>query len=248
MEDDRIPSLAKALNTPEITKAAEKVSKTKDELNGLYDTIESIEDDVRAELKGTGATESYIRALITERSKPLLKQVNSLERRYENEAGDLKYLTDNAKDDFKYQYDAYEKEQAAAAEAASSEKEYNRKVELVKLQDELERNNVKTAEVDGQLYMYDPETKEWNLAVKKAAEVQKPVKIGTDANGNDVMGIFDFNTNSYKRVSSDYASPVVLKPVDVKFGDKTKTMLYNPVTGEMTDVGKYFQTPTPGAV
>jgi hypothetical protein len=116
VSETAIPSLASALNTHEITKAREAASATKTQLNELYDTVEGIEDDVRAELKGTGATESYIRALINERSKPILKQVNSLERKYANEAGDLKALSDAATDGFKYSWQLASEDRQMARE------------------------------------------------------------------------------------------------------------------------------------
>ena len=135
--DTPIPTLAAALNTSDIQAARTKASGTKTELNTLYDTIESVEDDVRSDLKGTGATESYIRALISERTKPLMKQVNSLERRYANEAGDLKALTDVATDSFKYSW-----------ELASEDRKMEREKALIKFKQSIESDGTKTDLVD----------------------------------------------------------------------------------------------------
>jgi len=192
VDSTAVPTLAAALGTPEITKAREKASATKDELNGLYDTLESVEDDVRAELKGTGATESYIRALISERTKPLMKQVNSLERRYANEAGDLKALTESATDSFKYSW-----------QLASEERQSAREKALIAYKNSLEATGNKTDLVDlgNQKVLIDKATGK----VITSFDVSKPLtdkfefRTETDNFGNQTTAIFDKQTG--KKIS-----------------------------------------------
>ena len=195
--ESAIPSLAAALKTPEITKAREAASATKTQLNELYDTVESVEDDVRSELKGTGATESYIRALISERTKPLMKQVNSLERKYANEAGDLKTLSDAATDGFKYSW-----------QAASEERQMAREKGLLAYKKTLESDGKTNDLVDlgGKKVLIEKGTGK----VVATFDVSKPLtdqfefRSETDSFGNQTTAVYEKATG--KRVTSPVSS------------------------------------------
>jgi len=100
------------LNTDEINTKTQEVNGIEKEIDDLRLEASEIEDNIREELAGN-ATESYIQALVTKRTKQLIKKENLLLNRYEQASGDLSSLTDSAKQDFQLavQFEQEQKEQ-----------------------------------------------------------------------------------------------------------------------------------------
>lgn len=101
---------------PEIVNLSKTVSEIQWSINALNQEEIEMEDNIKAELAGTWAEQSYIDAKIRERLKPIYKQRNSLALQLWTAQNQLAYLTNNAKTELDLTIQQNREDQAKASE------------------------------------------------------------------------------------------------------------------------------------
>lgn len=139
-----IPNLQKMLSTnPQVSDSLAKSKETKTNVDKLQDTLDNMEDDIRAQYKGTGATEGYIQWVISEKSKPIVRQLNTLNRTYSNQLSELQYYTGIVKDD----YDTAKEERKTTSDRAyqtqKDERNFVQQQQLATFQNKLSNESKK---------------------------------------------------------------------------------------------------------
>ena len=90
-------------NNPEYQQKLEAKQQAMAEYKKKKDSWDQIEMDTYDEFKGTGATETYIQNLISQRRRNLLPELNQAQRNYENMASSLTDYMDQVKTQINYQ-------------------------------------------------------------------------------------------------------------------------------------------------
>lgn len=88
----------------DIVKARDNARNTKTKMDTLNLNIKNLSDDIRAQIVAGGgvATEGYLQALISEKSKPIIREFEKLQAEYNSQTAVLSDLTDNAKQEFQF--------------------------------------------------------------------------------------------------------------------------------------------------
>jgi hypothetical protein len=121
-------------NTPEIIAKqaeADKKGLAYDSLKAEYDDMENT---IREELKGNGASEGYIQSLVGERQKNIFKRLQILSADYNRTLGSVTDMKTRLADTFQLNVGLYKEKQASKAAAARDEKNFAQQKEMVSLQ------------------------------------------------------------------------------------------------------------------
>lgn len=98
---EEVPTLQGMLaNNEQVKTALDNSKATKTRVDTIQDTLDNLEDDIKKQYEGKDVTAWYIQAVISEKSKPLIRELNTLNRTYSNQLAELQYYSGIVKDDY----------------------------------------------------------------------------------------------------------------------------------------------------
>lgn len=86
--------------SPEVKTALDNSKATKTRVDEIQDTLDNLEEDIKKQYEGKDVTSGYIQAVLSEKSKPLIRELNTLNRTYSNQLAELQFYSDIVKSDF----------------------------------------------------------------------------------------------------------------------------------------------------
>lgn len=185
------------LNSPEISAKSTEVEWKVNKYNWLKAQYDAIEDDVRAELEWTWATESYISAKVSERQKNMYKQIVIAQWEMNTAIWTLSELKNLQATIVETNLSLYNQQQAKLAQqeqlkaqqqfqTASDLRNFEQQKEILKLQQDYQDANIQTdlIQVGNKNVLINRKTGETIKSFELPTQITKPewpIKMGEDS-------------------------------------------------------------------
>ncbi len=140
MPKNEIPNYQKMLSeNKDVQTALAQSRETWDKISQLQDNLDNLEEDIRSQYQGK-ASEWYIQALISEKSKPIVRQLSALSRTYSSQVANLQYYSGLVKEDYESQKESFKTQQQQAFQERMDERNFAQQVALTKLQNQFQQS------------------------------------------------------------------------------------------------------------
>lgn len=101
MPPSEVPNFKDMLSKDENVKMyLDQAREKKVQIDQVETSLENLEDDIRKQYEWTGATEGYLQAIIAQKQKPILRQLNELNKSYSRDMSDVQYYSEIVQADF----------------------------------------------------------------------------------------------------------------------------------------------------
>jgi hypothetical protein len=135
---EEVPTLQGMLaNNEQVKTALDNSKATKTRVDEIQDTLDNLEDDIKKQYEGKDVTSGYLQARISELSKPLIRELNTLNRTYSNQLAELQYYSGIVKEDYETQKEERKAQAAQDFQVQRDERNFAQQQELATFQNKL---------------------------------------------------------------------------------------------------------------